>query len=107
MNFLNMFSTNLHINAKNTCFFIIIVFASATMSVAVPDKVAAFKTIGDQIIPYVTWGFAMGGGAAFSYNAWRVFQGQPKAAIYAMGGLVLSGLGFDGIFGTNASTLMI
>lgn len=105
MSFLNIFSTEL--NIKNICFFVAFIFITATMSAAVPDKVAAFKTIGDQIVPYLTWSFAMGGGAAFSYNAWRVFQGQPKAAIYAAGGLVLSGLGFDGIFGADAATLLI
>lgn len=109
MNFLNIFSTelNININIKYICFFVAFIFVTATLSVAVPDKVAAFKTIGDQIVPYLTWSFAMGGGAAFSYNAWRVFQGQPKAAIYAAGGLVLSGLGFDGIFGADAATLLI
>lgn len=107
MNFLNIFPTYSKAYIKNICFFIAFVFASTTMSVAVPGTIAAVKTIGDQIVPYITWAIAMGGGAAFSYNAWRVFQGQPKAALYAMGGLVVSGIGFEGIFGADASTLLI
>lgn len=107
MNFLNIFPTYSKAYIKNICFFSVFVFASTTMSVAVPGSVAAVKTIGDQIVSYSVWGLAMGGGAAFSYNAWRVSQGQPKAALYAMMGLIVSGLGFEGVFGADAKALLI
>lgn len=74
---------------------------------AVPTEIAALKSIGDKVIPYLTWMIALGGGAIASVNAWRLFNGQPKASVGALGGMLVSGIGFNGIFGADAATLLI
>ena len=78
-----------------------------TSADAIPTEVQAIKSIADKIIPYLIWLFALGGGAIASVNGWRLFNGQPKAGVYALGGMVTSGLGFNGIFGDTATTLLI
>ena len=78
-----------------------------TCADAIPTEVAAIKAIADNIVPYIVWLFALGGGAVASINGWRLFNGQPKAGVYALGGMVTSGLGFNGIFGDTATTLLI
>ena len=90
-------------------FSLILGFSLLTMTCAdaVPTQVAAIKTIADQILPYLVWLFALGGGTIASVNGWRLFNGQPKAGVYALGGMVVSGLGFNGIFGDMAATLLI
>lgn len=82
-------------------------FFLTTHADAIPVEIAAVKAIGDKIIPYIVWLFALGGGAIASINGWRLFNGQPKAGVYALGGMVTSGLGFNGIFGEAATTLLI
>ena len=89
-------------------FFILFISLVVTPSAeAIPTEVAAIKSIADNIMPYLIWLFALGGGAIASINGWRLFSGQPKAGVYALGGMVTSGLGFNGIFGDAATTLLI
>ncbi len=78
-----------------------------TYANAVPVAVPAIAAIANNITPYLVWLFALGGGAIASINGWRLFNGQPKAGVYALGGMVTAGLGFNGIFGTEATTLLI
>lgn len=73
----------------------------------VPEGVAAVHAIGNAIMPYVKWLTAIGGSAIALINGWRVFNGQPKAGIYALGGGVVAGLGFDAMFGADVATLLI
>ena len=74
---------------------------------AVPTGIPGVKAFGDQLMPYFIWLFALGGAAVASINGWRLFNGQPKAGIYALGGMVTAGLGFNGILGETATTLLI
>jgi hypothetical protein len=98
---------SLHNLLIKSAFLFALTFLLTTYADAVPDQVAAIKAIADKIVPYVVWLFALGGGAIASVNGWRLFNGQPKAGVYALGGMVTSGLGFNGIFGTTATTLLI
>ena len=88
-------------------FIVFISLVITTRAHAIPSEIAAIKAIADKIIPYLVWLFALGGGAVASINGWRLFNGQPKAGVYALGGMVTSGLGFNGIFGDTATTLLI
>lgn len=109
-NFLNKIVTPLF-KTENTYsrFSLFLGFSLMTMTCAdaIPTEVAAIKSIADNIMPYLIWLFALGGGAIASINGWRLFNGQPKAGVYALGGMVTSGLGFNGIFGDTATTLLI
>lgn len=74
---------------------------------AVPNNVAAVQALGAAIMPYVKWATAIGGAAIALINGWRVFNGQPKAGFYALGGGVVAGLGFDTLFGQDIATLLL
>jgi len=97
----------LHNLLIKSVFIVTLTFLLTNYADAVPTEVAAIKAIADRIIPYIVWLFALGGGAVASVNGWRLFNGQPKAGVYALGGMVTSGLGFNGIFGEAATTLLI
>ncbi len=74
---------------------------------AIPTGVAAVESIGNAIMPYVKWTTSIGGAAIAVINGWRVFNGQPKAGFFALGGGVVAGLGFDSIFGADVSAMVI
>ena len=75
---------------------------------AVPDAIPALQTVGNKIIPYLKWIVPLAGGSIMSVNSWRCFNhGQPKAGLYAIGGAGITCLGFTGLFGADAATLMI
>ncbi len=74
---------------------------------AVPAGIPAFKTLGDQIIPYALWLFTIICAAVASQNGLLVCKGQLKAVIPALIGAIGSGLGLTGLFGTKVATLMI
>jgi len=97
-------STSLYSRALFVACFTVLM---STYAHAIPENVAAIKAIADKIVPYIVWLFALGGGAIASINGWRLFNGQPKAGAYALGGMVTAGLGFNGIFGDQATTLLI
>lgn len=95
-------------NSYPKAFFVLFIsLVITTCADAIPTEVEAIKTIAEKIVPYIVWLFALGGGAIASINGWRLFNGQPKAGVYALGGMVTSGLGFNGIFGDAATTLLI
>ena len=98
---------NTHTLSNRALLFIGFSLLTMTCADAIPTEVQAIKSIADKIIPYLVWLFALGGGAIASINGWRLFNGQPKAGVYALGGMVTSGLGFNGIFGDTATTLLI
>ena len=103
----SLFLLALYHSYAKTFFLLFMSFMTITCADAIPTQVAAIKTIADQILPYLVWLFALGGGTIASVNGWRLFNGQPKAGVYALGGMVVSGLGFNGIFGDMAATLLI
>lgn len=101
------------INAKfklNTQFIVLfLLFALVLMSSAhaVPTGIEALKTGGDRIMPYVVWIFTLGCAAIASLGGWMLGHGQPKGLVPMTLGGCGAGLGFLGLFGENAATLLI
>jgi hypothetical protein len=98
---------NTHTLSNRALLFLVFSLMTMTHAFALPAEITAIKSIADKIYPYLVWLFALGGGTIASVNGWRLFNGQPKAGVYALGGMVVSGLGFNGIFGDMAATLLI
>ena len=89
-------------------FFLVMTVMMTCSSHAVPNAIPALQTIGNLIIPYLQWLVPLAGGCIMSINGWRCFNnGQPKAGVYAIGGAGITCLGFTGLFGENAATLII
>jgi hypothetical protein len=86
---------------------LVMTYLLTDQAAAVPDNVKILHNIGSQIMPYLQWMVTLGGGLIGSINCWRLFNGQPKAGIYALGGLMVSGFGLEGLFGKGIATLMI
>ncbi len=75
---------------------------------AVPAGIPAAKSFIEIILPYAKWLVPIAGGTLTSVNLWRCFdKGSVKAAGYAAGGASITCLGFTGLFGAQAATLLI
>jgi len=103
----NFFKTETALNVAKTASLVGFAYLLTNEAAAIPAGVDAVKAIGDKIMPYVTWATAIGGASIAMINGWRVFNGQPKAGVYALGGSVVAGLGFDSIFGAEVATLLL
>lgn len=74
---------------------------------AVPIDIPAIKTLGDKVMPYVIWIFSLCCAGYSAVNSVNLVKGQPKAALYALGGAVGAGVGFTELFGEHVTTLLI
>lgn len=62
----------------------------------------------NQFMPLLIWLFTLGGGIITGTKGWQcLYHGQIKAGAYAVGGLIATGVGFNGLFAENALTVLI
>ncbi len=94
--------------ATKTCLIAVLSILMTSYGHALPVDIPAITAMGNKIMPYLTWLIPIGGGSIVCVNGWRCLNnGQPKAGMYALAGAGVIGLGFTGIFGENAATLLI
>ena len=102
--------TSLILNNLTTklCLIVVLSIVMTSYGHALPVEIPAIAAMGNKIMPYLTWLIPIGGGSIVCVNGWRCLNnGQPKAGMYALAGAGVIGLGFTGIFGEGAATLLI
>ena len=100
--------TNFSRNLIKSIFAVMFGFFMMSCAHAVPAGIPAAKSFLEIILPYAQWLVPIAGGTLTSVNLWRCFdKGSTKAAGYAAGGAGITCLGFTGLFGAEAATLLI